>query len=117
MALLDSNSDVLLQQIAIELAFVESDASSITAIGAALRALRDEEASRDSEPIQAEIERLLGWLDQQVPGPNGFDEGQNQALLEGFSRLEKALYDGALGSKDPPQEVLGRASSEPVSTP
>jgi len=117
MALLDSNSDVLLQQIAIELAFVESDASSITAIGVALRALRDEKANRDSEPIQAEIERLLGWLDQQIPCPNGFDQNQTQALLEGFSRLEKSLYDGALGSKDPPQEVLGRASSEPVSTP
>ena len=117
MALLDSNSDVLLQQIATELAFVAIDASSITAIGVALRALLEEKASRGSERIQSEIAGLLGWLDQQHPGPNGFDHGQNQTLLEGFSRLEKALYENALGNRDPAQELLAPAGSNAGGSP
>ncbi len=104
MALLDPAIDLLLQQVATELAFVQLDAASIAALGVALRAMQQHPPGCLGAAARSELESLLSWLDQQPIGPSGFDDRQGQLLLERYTRLEKALYEG---------EIKGRPAREP----
>jgi two-component system, chemotaxis family, sensor kinase CheA len=94
MALLNPNIDLLLQQVATELAFVQLDAASIPALAAGLGAMLEQPPSRLGAAAQSELESLISWLDQQPIGPSGFDDQQSQSLQKRYTRLEKALYEG-----------------------
>ncbi len=96
MARLNSNTDRLLQQVATELAFVQLDAASIPALSAAVGAMLEEQPDCLSGAARSELESLLSWLDQQPIGSSGFDDRQSQALLESYTRFEKALYEGEI---------------------
>ncbi|MCX5948860.1 MAG: chemotaxis protein CheA [Cyanobacteria bacterium] len=96
MALLDPSTELLLQQIATELAFVQVDSASVRALAVALQALKKPTPDQLPDAVRSLLEDLLSWLDQQLCGPSGLDDGQCQELLERYSHLEKALYDGAV---------------------
>ena len=96
MALLNPNIDLLLQQVAIELAFVQLDAASIPALAAGLGAMLEQPPSCLGAAARSELESLISWLDQQPIGPSGFDDQQSQSLQERYTRLEKALYEGEI---------------------
>jgi two-component system chemotaxis sensor kinase CheA len=95
MALLNPNIDLLLQQVATELAFVQLDAASIPALAAGLGAMLEQPPSIGAA-ARSELESLISWLDQQPIGPSGFDDQQSQSLQERYTRLEKALYEGEI---------------------
>jgi len=96
MALLDPSTELLLQQIATELAFVQVDSASVTALAVALQALKKPTPDQLPDAVRSSLEDLLSWLDQQLCGPSGLDDGQCQELLQRYAHLEKALYDGAV---------------------
>ncbi|MEI7951155.1 MAG: chemotaxis protein CheA [Synechococcaceae cyanobacterium ELA182] len=96
MALLDPSTELLLQQIATELAFVQVDSASVTALAVALQALKKPMPDQLPDAVRSLLEDLLSWLDQQLCGPSGLDDGQCQELLQRYAHLEKALYDGAV---------------------
>ena len=96
MALLDPSTELLLQQIATELAFVQVDSASVTALAVALQALKKPTPDQLPDAVRSSLEDLLSWLDQQLCGPSGLDDGQCQELLKRYAHLEKALYDGAV---------------------
>jgi len=96
MALLDPSTELLLQQIATELAFVQVDSASVTALAVALQALKKPMPDQLPDAVRSLLEDLLSWLDQQLCGPSGLDDGQCQELLKRYAHLEKALYDGAV---------------------
>lgn len=99
MALLNPDIDLLLQQVATELAFVQLDPASIEALRLALGAMQQQPAGCFGAAARSELESLRSWLDQQPTGPNGFDDRQGQLLLERYTRLEKALYEGEIQTK------------------
>jgi len=96
MALLNPNIDLLLQQVATELAFVQLDAASIPVLAAGLGAMLAQPPSCLGAAARSELESLISWLDQQPIGPSGFDDQQSQSLQERYSSLEKALYEGEI---------------------
>ena len=96
MALLNPNIDLLLQQVATELAFVQLDAASIPVLAAGLGAMLEQPPSCLGAAARSELESLISWLDQQPIGPSGFDDQQSQSLQERYSSLEKALYEGEI---------------------
>jgi len=82
MALLNPNIDLLLQQVATELAFVQLDAASIPVLAAGLGAMLAQPPSCLGAAARSELESLISWLDQQPIGPSGFDDQQSQCLQE-----------------------------------
>ncbi|MEI6031663.1 MAG: chemotaxis protein CheA [Synechococcaceae cyanobacterium ELA739] len=99
MALLNPDIDLLLQQVATELAFVQLDPASIEALRLALGAMQQQPVGCLGAAARSELESLQSWLDQQPIGPSGFDDRQGQLLLERYTRLEKALYEGEIQTK------------------
>ena len=93
MALLDESTEELLQEIALELAFVQSGGpSSIAALISALAKLQQIAADQGREKALQLSRELGGWLvDLEVRG-TPLDAEELEALQQKYQPLEKALY-------------------------
>ena len=93
MALLDESTEELLQEIALELAFVQSGGpSSIAALISALAKLQQIATDQGREKALQLSRELGGWLvDLEVRG-TPLDAEELEALQQKYQPLEKALY-------------------------
>ncbi len=93
MALLDESTEELLQEIALELAFVQSGGqSSIAALISSLGKLQQIAAAQGREKA-LQLGRELGdWLVDLEARGTDLDAGELEALQQKYQPLEKALY-------------------------
>jgi len=93
MALLDESTEELLQEIALELAFVQSGGqSSIAALISSLDKLKQIAAAQGREKALQLSEELGGWLVELGSRGTALDEGELETLQQKYQPLEKALY-------------------------
>ena len=93
MALLDESTEELLQEIALELAFVQSGGpSSIAALISSLVKLQQIAAAQGKEKALQLSRELSGWLVDLEARGTDLDAGEIEALQEKYQPLEKALY-------------------------
>ena len=93
MALLDESTEELLQEIALELAFVQSGGqSSIAALISSLGKLQQIAAAQGKEKALELSRELGGWLVDIESRGTALDAGELEALQQRYQPLEKALY-------------------------
>ena len=93
MALLDESTEELLQEIALELAFVQSGGqSSIAALISSLGKLQQIAAAQGKEKALELSRELGGWLVDIESRGTALDAGELEALQQKYQPLEKALY-------------------------
>jgi two-component system, chemotaxis family, sensor kinase CheA len=93
MALLDESTEELLQEIALELAFVQSGGqSSIAALISSLGKLQQIAAAQGREKALQLSRELGGWLVDLESRGTALDAGELEALQQKYQPLEKALY-------------------------
>ena len=93
MALLDESTEELLQEIALELAFVQSGGqSSIAALISSLGKLQQIAADQGREKALQLSKELGGWLVDLESRGTALDAGELEALQQKYQPLEKALY-------------------------
>ncbi|MEB3207458.1 MAG: chemotaxis protein CheA [Synechococcus sp.] len=93
MALLDESTEELLQEIALELAFVQSGGqSSIAALISSLDKLKQIAAAQGRDKALKLSEELGGWLVELESRGTALDVGELEALQQKYQPLEKALY-------------------------
>ncbi|QPN71192.1 chemotaxis protein CheA [Synechococcus sp. CBW1108] len=93
MALLDESTEELLQEIALELAFVQSGGqSSIAALITSLGKLQQIAAAQGREKALQLSRELGGWLVELEARGTALDAGELEALQQKYQPLEKALY-------------------------
>ena len=93
MALLDESTEELLQEIALELAFVQSGGqSSIAALISSLGKLQQIAAAQGREKALQLSRDLGGWLVELESRGTALDAGELEALQQKYQPLEKALY-------------------------
>ena len=93
MALLDESTEELLQEIALELAFVQSGGpSSIAALISALAKLQQIAADQGREKALQLSRELGGWLVDLEARGTPLDAEELEALQQKYQPLEKALY-------------------------
>ena len=93
MALLDESTEELLQEIALELAFVQSGGqSSIAALISSLGKLQQIAAAQGKEKALELSRELGGWLVDIESSGTALDAGELEALQQRYQPLEKALY-------------------------
>lgn len=93
MALLDESTEELLQEIALELAFVQSGGqSSIAALISSLGKLQQIAADQGREKALQLSRELGGWLVELESRGTALDAGELEALQQKYQPLEKALY-------------------------
>jgi len=93
MALLDESTEELLQEIALELAFVQSGGqSSIAALISSLDKLKQIAAAQGREKALQLSEELGGWLVELGSRGTALDAGELETLQQKYQPLEKALY-------------------------
>ncbi|MCT0228004.1 chemotaxis protein CheA [Synechococcus sp. CS-1331] len=93
MALLDESTEELLQEIALELAFVQSGGqSSIAALISSLGKLKQIAAAQGREKALQLSEELGGWLVELGSRGTALDAGELETLQQKYQPLEKALY-------------------------
>ena len=93
MALLDESTEELLQEIALELAFVQSGGqSSIAALISSLGKLQQIAAAQGREKALELSRDLGGWLVELESRGTALDAGELEALQQKYQPLEKALY-------------------------
>jgi len=93
MALLDESTEELLQEIALELAFVQSGGqSSIAALISSLGKLQQIAAAQGREKALQLSGELSGWLVDLESRGTALDAGELEALQQKYQPLEKALY-------------------------
>ncbi|MDA0216317.1 MAG: Hpt domain-containing protein, partial [Cyanobacteria bacterium] len=93
MALLDESTEELLQEIALELAFVQSGGqSSIAALISSLGKLQQIAAAQGREKALQLSRDLGGWLVELESRGTALDAEELEALQQKYQPLEKALY-------------------------
>ena len=93
MALLDESTEELLQEIALELAFVQSGGqSSIAALISSLGKLQQIAAAQGREKALQLSRELGGWLVDLESRGTALDAGELEALQQKYQPLEKAHY-------------------------
>ena len=93
MALLDESTEELLQEIALELAFVQSGGqSSIAALISSLGKLQQIAGAQGKEKALELSRELGGWLVDIESRGTALDAGELEALQQRYQPLEKALY-------------------------
>jgi two-component system, chemotaxis family, sensor kinase CheA len=93
MALLDESTEELLQEIALELAFVQSGGqSSIAALISSLGKLQQIAAAQGREKALQLSRDLGGWLVELESRGTALDAGELEALQQKYQPLEMALY-------------------------
>ena len=93
MALLDESTEELLQEIALELAFVQSGGqSSIAALISSLGKLQQIAGAQGKEKALQLSRELGGWLVELESRGTALDAEELEALQQKYQPLEKALY-------------------------
>ena len=93
MALLDESTEELLQEIALELAFVQSGCqSSIAALISSLGKLQQIAGAQGKEKALQLSRELGGWLVELESRGTALDAEELEALQQKYQPLEKALY-------------------------
>lgn len=119
MALLEPNTEQLLQEIALELAFAPTGGhqSVLTLLGG-LRQLRLSIQKRtDSEACQAAVDQLINWLEPLEASGSALGESDQESLQQHYLAVERALYSAAAPSSQASEQPSEQPSDAPVAEP
>ncbi|MEB3202430.1 MAG: chemotaxis protein CheA [Synechococcus sp.] len=99
MALLDESTEALLQDIALELAFVQSGGQdSIASLITSLGQLKQIATSQGRQTAGKLVDELIAWLNGIDAGQDGLNANDIETLQQKYLPLEKALYAEAIQS-------------------